>query len=45
VPEADHRQVDKQHPDEYVKRVIGFFDRYLAAMTDRNGEKKGLSVR
>ncbi|UCC65423.1 MAG: alpha/beta fold hydrolase [Anaerolineae bacterium] len=35
VPEADHRKVDEQHPDEYLARVIGFFDRYLAATMER----------
>ena len=30
VPEAGHRQIDDYHPDEYLERVIGFFDRHLA---------------
>ncbi len=30
VPEAGHRQADKLRPDEYLERVIGFLDRYLA---------------
>jgi fermentation-respiration switch protein FrsA (DUF1100 family) len=33
VPEAGHRQADKLRPDEYLERVVGFFDRYLAADT------------
>jgi fermentation-respiration switch protein FrsA (DUF1100 family) len=40
VPEAGHRKVDKLRPDEYLKRVIGFFDRYLAAGTRLEGEQK-----
>ena len=39
VPQAGHRQVDKLQPDEYLKRVIGFFDRYLAG-TRLEGEQK-----
>ena len=38
VPKADHRQVDEQHPDEYLTRVIGFFDRYLVATVKREIE-------
>jgi fermentation-respiration switch protein FrsA (DUF1100 family) len=38
VPEAGHRQVDKLRPDEYLVRVIGFFDRYLAG-TRLEGEQ------
>lgn len=30
VPEAGHRQADELQPDEYLARVIGFFDRHLA---------------
>jgi len=30
-PEAEHRQVDEVHPQEYRERVLAFFDRYLAA--------------
>lgn len=29
VPEAGHRQVDQLHPDEYRRRIIGFFERHL----------------
>jgi fermentation-respiration switch protein FrsA (DUF1100 family) len=29
VPQAGHREADKLRPDEYLERVIGFFDRYL----------------
>jgi fermentation-respiration switch protein FrsA (DUF1100 family) len=39
VPEADHRQVDKLQPDEYLGRVIGFFDRYLAGTRREGGQK------
>jgi fermentation-respiration switch protein FrsA (DUF1100 family) len=38
VPKAAHRQVDAQHPDEYLTRVIGFFDRYLVATVEREIE-------
>jgi fermentation-respiration switch protein FrsA (DUF1100 family) len=31
VDEAGHRQVEEMYPDEYRKRVLAFFDRYLAA--------------
>jgi pimeloyl-ACP methyl ester carboxylesterase len=31
APEAEHRRVDQVHPEEYRKRVLAFFDRYLAA--------------
>ena len=31
VPEAEHRQVDELHPEEYQKRVLAFFKRYLVA--------------
>jgi len=31
VAEAGHRQVDEVRPVEYNKRVLGFFDRYLAS--------------
>lgn len=31
VPEAGHRQVDRHRPVEYRERVIGFFERHLAA--------------
>lgn len=30
VPEARHRQVDVCRPQEYRRRVLGFFDRWLA---------------
>lgn len=30
VPEAEHRQVDRVRPVEYMSRVLGFFDRSLA---------------
>jgi fermentation-respiration switch protein FrsA (DUF1100 family) len=39
VPEAGHRQVDKLQPDEYLGRVIGFFDRYLAGTRLEGGQK------
>ncbi len=29
VAEAGHRQVDEVRPEEYRRRVLGFFDRYL----------------
>ncbi len=29
VPEAGHRQVDQVRPEEYRRRVLGFFERYL----------------
>jgi fermentation-respiration switch protein FrsA (DUF1100 family) len=29
VPEAEHRQADELHPEEYRQRVLRFFDRYL----------------
>jgi pimeloyl-ACP methyl ester carboxylesterase len=29
--QAEHRRVDQIHPEEYRKRVVSFFDRYLAA--------------
>jgi len=29
VPEAGHRMVDKQRPDEYRARLLAFFDRWL----------------
>jgi alpha-beta hydrolase superfamily lysophospholipase len=29
VPEADHRRVDKQRPDEYRARLLAFFDQWL----------------
>lgn len=29
VPEAGHRQVDQARPEEYRRRVLEFFDRYL----------------
>jgi len=31
VAEAGHRQVDEVRPAEYRRRVLGFFDRYLAS--------------
>jgi alpha-beta hydrolase superfamily lysophospholipase len=31
VPEAKHRCVDKVCPEEYMRRVLSFFDRWLAA--------------
>lgn len=31
VSEAGHRQVDEVRPAEYRRRVLGFFDRYLAS--------------
>lgn len=40
VPEAGHREVDKLRPDEYLERVIGFFDRYLDASTRLEGEQE-----
>jgi fermentation-respiration switch protein FrsA (DUF1100 family) len=33
VPDAGHRQVHEHCPDEYLERVIGFFDRHLAQGT------------
>ena len=29
VPEAGHRTVDQLYPEEWRRRVVGFFDRYL----------------
>jgi fermentation-respiration switch protein FrsA (DUF1100 family) len=29
VPEAGHRQVDRQRPDEYRARLLAFFDKWL----------------
>jgi len=29
VPEANHRMVDKQRPDEYKARLLAFFDKWL----------------
>jgi len=29
VPEAGHRAVDEARPDEYLERILGFFDRWL----------------
>jgi dipeptidyl aminopeptidase/acylaminoacyl peptidase len=29
VPEAGHRQADRRHPEEYHRRVLAFFDRWL----------------
>jgi pimeloyl-ACP methyl ester carboxylesterase len=29
--QAEHRQVDEEHPEEYRKRVLAFFDRHLVA--------------
>lgn len=29
VPEAGHRRVDKQRPDEYRAKLLGFFDKWL----------------
>jgi len=37
VPEASHRSVDRHRPQEYLERVIGFFDRYLAMGADPEG--------
>jgi pimeloyl-ACP methyl ester carboxylesterase len=31
APGAGHRRVDEVYPEEYQERVLGFFDRYLAA--------------
>jgi fermentation-respiration switch protein FrsA (DUF1100 family) len=31
VSDAGHRRVDQIHPKEYRKRVVAFFDRYLAS--------------
>ena len=31
VPEAEHRCADKVHPEEYMSRVLSFFDRWLPA--------------
>lgn len=36
VPQAGHRQVADHFPDEYLDRVIGFFDRYLAQEVRQN---------
>ena len=36
VDEAGHRRVEQMHPDEYQKRILTFFDRYLAA-TSKEG--------
>lgn len=40
VPQAGHREADKLRPDEYLERVIGFFDRYLAVGLGSKGEQK-----
>lgn len=40
VTQADHRKVDELRPDEYLERVIGFFDRYLAVGMVREGKQK-----
>jgi fermentation-respiration switch protein FrsA (DUF1100 family) len=37
VPDAGHRQVHEHCPGEYLERVIGFFDRYLAQDTGQAG--------
>ncbi len=37
VPQAGHRQVDEHCPDEYLDRVVGFFDRHLATDVERDG--------
>ncbi len=29
APEAGHRQVDRQHPEEYRARLLAFFDKWL----------------
>ena len=29
VPEADHRRVDRHHPDQYRARLLAFFDKWL----------------
>jgi len=29
VPEAGHRQVDRQHPEKYRARLLAFFDKWL----------------
>jgi len=34
VAEAGHRRVDRLCPDEYRKRIIGFFEHHLAEATD-----------
>ena len=34
VPRSGHREVDDLQPDEYLERVIGFFDRYLARYSE-----------
>ncbi len=36
VPEAGHRRVDEIYPEEYQKRVLGFFDRYLANISEED---------
>jgi len=38
VLQSGHREVDVLQPDEYLERVIGFFDRYLAPGMERKGE-------
>jgi len=38
VPQAGHRQVDDQRPEEYRARVIGFFDRHLAGEPQRQNQ-------
>jgi alpha-beta hydrolase superfamily lysophospholipase len=35
APGAGHRRVDEIYPDQYRERVLGFFDRYLAAEGER----------
>jgi hypothetical protein len=29
APEAGHRQVDRQRPDEYRAKLLAFFDKWL----------------
>ncbi len=38
VPQAGHRQVDDLRPEEYLARVIGFFDRHLAGEPQRRNQ-------
>lgn len=38
VPQAGHRRADELRPDEYLARVIGFFDRYLADEPQRRNQ-------
>jgi fermentation-respiration switch protein FrsA (DUF1100 family) len=36
VPDAEHRRADELFPDEYRRRVLTFFDRYLAPVSEED---------